>query len=122
MGLVPLQGLLTSAFARICFEPKFSVIWEVDFPPASQLDIVIGLFVTANRDGSSRGIPPRVLHFAASFHRSGDGQRGVAREVCPEDRIERSVFAASASLAAPEGAAASGGGMAMIPHRLSWGF
>ena len=57
MGLVPLQGHLTSAFARSYLEPEFLEIWEVDFPPASQRSIFIGLGVTASRGASSRGIP-----------------------------------------------------------------
>jgi hypothetical protein len=50
MGLVPLQGHITFAFALISLEPKFSAVREVDFPPASQQDLVFGLRVTANRD------------------------------------------------------------------------
>jgi hypothetical protein len=80
MGLVPLQGLLFSAFAQMHFKPKFSTAWEGDFPLASQLEIVIGLFVTASRDASSRGIPPRVPQTAASSHRGGDGRRLMPAE------------------------------------------
>jgi hypothetical protein len=121
MGLVPLQGLLSSAFAQMRFEPKFSAAWEVDFPLASLLDIVIGLFVTASRGASSRGIPPRVPHTAVSSHRGGGRWRHDARRVCPEGRVV-GLFAAPSSPAAPEEAATSGGGMAMKTHLPSWGF
>jgi hypothetical protein len=42
MGLVPLQGLLPPAFARIGLERVFSARREVDFPLASQWVLVIG--------------------------------------------------------------------------------